>query len=1469
MLDLSGAYRRLGQDRAGQVSFSVIAVIALMASVAAGAYFAEKEHEKADAEKRARMVEEMVASISSVVDEVGLCAASRAQSVVSSWDEFPVNGTKMSEAYSSSVLSYLKTAFPREESGYDIAVSNWTGGLFFMEKTTLDLVPSDRTEPSVVEADGTSMECEEPPSATAEILAETTSSPYYVAVGNMTVLVSIDDLDVWRDVSFEKPIVSSLPLIESKLRILESSSTGEYSDLGGIVSSMLQTLGEVRVLEGYGVPIYSGHDTSEILTESDVYRAVAVGLLLEQARLFRDVDEAFASEVAAACGGGSAGLSALYGRQGVFAEPGELFLWFLGRTDLSISPRMVVAQAVQGMIDQLAVRVMEYMGWLGALDLVDRAADAVADSIDSLISFMTGEDKAYVAVRAWVDKTLYSSGASATSYSSLFSREEDISVFVPERTYLVENAAGELFPVWVGNATVGVDVPQYDIRTSPTWSEFYGDYKECQGTIRGLIMDSFMRLSYDIAASASMDLEGTCPDPFDGTDMFTRLADGAGSVDLRFDPVAMAAAVSDLPMFSAQAELARRFSEFVPAAGQDLFDPGLLSSAYEDLADSVVATARYAFIPDLAVSVEDQLAEVIRNDVASDLSWGVSSNARSTYECVCSGMLQSIAAYALFAVQCSDDSSLGPLVDSVATMLVYGVDNFPGLEAVVEGQVSAFAKGVLSQKALSPDKPSVYLDLSTAFEFWDGDRDAAEADGDILEEELSVTAPDGLEPMQVVPYDPSVGYGSIDGLVPVDHILVQVRKPWEFDGSGSEYPNVHMTSLLNTSAAPYSTQWTVSVSALVRTVVASDVSTLQSVFSDGDVASESTIEVRLRIPVVLHSSWALDGVQYNPSNTVLSDAVAAAKKFCEVVWDTLEPAVRWVLGGLERVLNFAQRAFEVISAFATRVVQAISVCMQVTVETLQKYIQKFADSALAKAVRVFIDIVGTVELRISFHGFTVIIQTNLPDLLFREARDLVRVMFCTDRFGPGITFGVRVAKLSDGRYDIVANGTIAFEKTVIEVAVDPLMHVLRRLVEVHCKSESWGLDILIPDIEPYEIAQVSTADIAGAGALLSNIPIPVLGLTASVEAGLRMKYSPPFPKDVVVNEFEANPSGEDSGREWVELYNPLKEARVVDGWTLSTVHGASKILTLSGTVPAGGVRVFSFPDTSIDNGWSGDPFNDGDAILVADAQGRVVDITPVMRDSENDIRTHQRTWDGGPRWALRPATKGDSNGPAILLAASDFIAKALFEAFRDAFVETKLSEVSASLDFLAIFAKRVLNNFIENLLSIVGEVIHELTLFITVTVSEASGAAGAGFRASFVVSGDAIVDLLRWLVHSLATFIVNLGRPSCPIAYPVFPQEFFAGLYVRFEALFEVGPPKMLAAIGASALPDLRLTAVVRVAPNIPALGMLAGRDWGQWRVELGVYLEGVPRYMVESFMVKDTGDKVDLWLVRALVYGR
>jgi hypothetical protein len=222
----------------------------------------------------------------------------------------------------------------------------------------------------------------------------------------------------------------------------------------------------------------------------------------------------------------------------------------------------------------------------------------------------------------------------------------------------------------------------------------------------------------------------------------------------------------------------------------------------------------------------------------------------------------------------------------------------------------------------------------------------------------------------------------------------------------------------------------------------------------------------------------------------------------------------------------------------------------------------------------------------------------------------------------------------------------------------------------------------------------------------------------------------------------------------------------------------------------------------------------------------------------------------------------------VFLATADYIAKALFEAVREAFEQTKTSEVTASVEFLKLLGRRVIDNFIDNLLDIVKEIVHEVVFYIEVKLSDATGAAGAGFRVSFVVKGEAIAELLKWLIKSLATYMVNLGRMSNPVEYPPTPGRFFANLHLRLEVFFSVGMPKMLKMLGGRVDESFQVTATASIAPNIPAIGRLLGRDWGIWSVDFGLCLEGIPREVVGSMTLKASGDLVDVWLVRAKAYG-
>ncbi|MGD9963089.1 MAG: hypothetical protein AB7S97_04230, partial [Thermoplasmata archaeon] len=299
--------KRLAGDERAQVSFSVVAVVVLFLASASGAYFAKKEMDEAEGAKRDRLLALMESSIEEVRVEVSLLACAEAYGIVSRWDEFPVNETRISSEFSAAVGAYVGDTFPREQNGFSLSVSNWSGGLFFLEKQTLDVMPPEEPEAASIELDGTEMEYESMPPPTTDELAVTTANPYYMALGNLSVVAESESVSLSKDISFDRPVISALPFLETKLRTFEAASEGEFSDMGRLVGYMLTTLAQLRALEGYGVQTYTGLNTSSILTEVDVHRAVAVALLIEEARLFRDLDESFSAEVVAACGGSSLG----------------------------------------------------------------------------------------------------------------------------------------------------------------------------------------------------------------------------------------------------------------------------------------------------------------------------------------------------------------------------------------------------------------------------------------------------------------------------------------------------------------------------------------------------------------------------------------------------------------------------------------------------------------------------------------------------------------------------------------------------------------------------------------------------------------------------------------------------------------------------------------------------------------------------------------------------------------------------------------------------------------------------------------------------------------------------------------------------------------------------------------------------------------------------------------------------------
>ena len=111
---------------------------------------------------------------------------------------------------------------------------------------------------------------------------------------------------------------------------------------------------------------------------------------------------------------------------------------------------------------------------------------------------------------------------------------------------------------------------------------------------------------------------------------------------------------------------------------------------------------------------------------------------------------------------------------------------------------------------------------------------------------------------------------------------------------------------------------------------------------------------------------------------------------------------------------------------------------------------------------------------------------------------------------------------------------------------------------------------------------------------------------------------------IKINEVELNPAGDDSGKEWVELYN--KGAIDLAGYKLVNNDGGE--IELSGVFDR--YYVYVFPKQWLDN---------SDEKVFLYQNGNLIDKTDLLKDDKND----DITWDDCGDWEFPESTKGEKN----------------------------------------------------------------------------------------------------------------------------------------------------------------------------------------------------------------------------------
>lgn len=133
-------------------------------------------------------------------------------------------------------------------------------------------------------------------------------------------------------------------------------------------------------------------------------------------------------------------------------------------------------------------------------------------------------------------------------------------------------------------------------------------------------------------------------------------------------------------------------------------------------------------------------------------------------------------------------------------------------------------------------------------------------------------------------------------------------------------------------------------------------------------------------------------------------------------------------------------------------------------------------------------------------------------------------------------------------------------------------------------------------------------------------------------------------RHVVINEWEANPSGSDTNMEWIEIYNPTAVGVDIGNWMLVDSYYNNNTVSIpdDNVIEPGGYLTINWTNRSLIN-------SHYCSISLLDSTGQEVDRTNAAKDSENDDRCWARLPSGkdldiDSDWKFQKATPGLSNG---------------------------------------------------------------------------------------------------------------------------------------------------------------------------------------------------------------------------------
>jgi len=1328
MADGKARGRTLNSSRNAQMPFSIVAVLLLVLSGLSclALYQDGPEGPRPMSPETVRALREVSVQASDDVARAVYAAALDAAG-----EARALNDTALQEAFLVALATRL-SPFPQERSGTVVAV----------ESTDLELSVLHGS----LEEDGS-----------------VSSVPAYLAVrGSFSVNVSRPDGFLVRVQELDGCLYLPLPLLLDRLARLEAAADVR----GGIEATVryqLSALAQDRVLRGYGASeLVGGKGTDAIITEEDVVRAVNIALLLEEMRLFRDP----------ASVPGMEGI----GLMGQEVDAAELLLRCEdGEYDL----RFIASQAVNGMLDRIVLGLLESMGFISPVHILDEAIGTVAWGLNELIDHLSGNDL----FAGWSVDELQRRAVEAGYWEF----ERDIFNYAgPEAMFELEPFTQNYYDAngVLRSATFegfyNIDFPEVGLFTSPLWEDFFDQQLSQLELVANNLRQLVRTVADNIALYASLPVVRTTPDPIDGRSWTE-------------EPEEMLRSA-----FEKQEDWTAPALEAVREVGR-IMD------------DASAATLEFVHRQWQNLTQREHCIRSAIEDLSRRLSWEVNSTAPMNE--ITTRNLQATIEFRL-REESNAEEAITAAFDRQAARFLKAMEaalapSQGGRNTVQEalGMLGGRVVGPTLQPMVSCSVLGVIEEVERTFSARnEGAPTVLPGEGFLLYGPRGSETRERLEAEHL----PLVAGDGRRGT-----LIVDIVRPWEQPAAGN--PNLHLTDLFRDGTLPYTTQWNVAYSgtAVVRA----------SAPTAGAVMEPVEVELPLEgsFTVVAVSGWALVGVDYQP--TVTLDRVVA--DLLMSIWNGLLDAAEALGQTIAKAFDlFAQVVSAVLSASLDPIGAMADVLMGVAAR-LASMTDGFLSTVLGGLAGFAGKVAGGTEVHLSLFGLTLGLFIEPGDISLAGVIDRIRVDARLDLAGLIFAGSLRLLRMPEGDHTVVVDATVGKGDWRVELAVDPRTRVYEHVVRASGYFGGMVLDVVLPLAEAVNKVRLSLADVPLLGTAMQNLPC-FSGTKLALDAGLEVGMVTSLAPTLVVNEVEMNPAGRDGGREWVELYNPTGRTIDLTGWSLVTSHGtASKFALPARLVAPGENFVFTFPSQALDNG--GDAFPREESVVLVDPEGKKVDSGPWATDHHDDGRTWQRDHDASSRWVLKQGTPGRANGVPYRSPDMDSLRSVLTSSFQDAFGGFELNDLGDLGDLI----KRAVRLAAERFIGAAVGVVSYVKLFVQAGVGDAAGVVEGGIVASLMVTGETLRDCLLAMFDNVCALLddplnpSNLLRLFAPLDR-VGPED----LFVQLAAYISLSVPRGFLGSGS----DKLCQAEVSVSSNLALARALGGEDRDDWRIEFGVY---------------------------------